>query len=90
MSAICQTRQSCLSVTRRQISKTVYLSWRQRGGVIKNSANRLKTFTQDTNEATKRALEGSVDDGITVGMILFNESRVSYCQNLLPYTSHFG
>lgn len=56
------------SILRRSLNQTAYLGWRQRGGFTKNSINRLKDFTRDTTEVKDRAIDGSINDMLTLGM----------------------
>ena len=56
------------SILKRSLNQTAYLGWRQRGGLAKNSINRLKDFNRDTTEVKDRAIEGSIDDMFTLGM----------------------
>ena len=56
------------SILRRSLIQIAYLGWRQRGGLVKNSINRLKDFNRDTNEVKDRAIDGSINDMFTLGM----------------------
>lgn len=56
------------SILKRTLNQTAYLGWRQRGGLAKNSINRLKDFSRDTNEVKDRAIDGSINDMFTLGM----------------------
>ena len=56
------------SILRRSLNQTAFLGWRQRGGLVKNSINRLKDFNRDTTEVKDRAIDGSINDMFTLGM----------------------
>ena len=64
------------SVLKRTLHQTVYLGWRQRGGFVKNSINRSKDFLQDTEEVANRAVDGSINDMLTLGMTHFLETQL--------------